>query len=47
MNTEQFPEDLIGVALVVLMLGIRHGFDPDHLAAIGQCSPKWLGCFFR
>lgn len=34
MNTEQFPEDLIGVALVVLMLGIRHGFDPDHLAAI-------------
>ena len=32
--TEQFPEDLIGVALVVLMLGIRHGFDPDHLAAI-------------
>jgi high-affinity nickel-transport protein len=34
MMTEQFPEDLIGVALVVLMLGIRHGFDPDHLAAI-------------
>ncbi len=34
MNTEQFPEDLLGLALVVLMLGIRHGFDPDHLAAI-------------
>ena len=34
MNTGSFPEDLVGVALVVLMLGIRHGFDPDHLAAI-------------
>ncbi len=34
MSLEQFPEDLFGLALVVLMLGIRHGFDPDHLAAI-------------
>lgn len=34
MSLEQFPEDLLGLALVVLMLGIRHGFDPDHLAAI-------------
>ena len=34
MNTEQFPDDLLGLALVVLLLGIRHGFDPDHLAAI-------------
>jgi high-affinity nickel-transport protein len=26
--------DFLGVALVVLLLGIRHGFDADHLAAI-------------
>ena len=28
------PSDFLGVALLVLLLGIRHGFDADHLAAI-------------
>jgi high-affinity nickel-transport protein len=34
MSLDQLPDDLLGLALVVLLLGIRHGFDPDHLAAI-------------
>lgn len=33
MNTD-LPSDFVGLALVVLMLGIRHGLDADHLAAI-------------
>jgi high-affinity nickel-transport protein len=28
------PSDFLGLALVVLMLGIKHGLDADHLAAI-------------
>ena len=28
------PNDLIGLAGVVVLLGARHGFDPDHLATI-------------
>jgi nickel/cobalt transporter (NiCoT) family protein len=34
MNPIDLPRDLLGLALVVLMLGIKHGFDADHLAAI-------------
>jgi nickel/cobalt transporter (NiCoT) family protein len=34
MNPTELPRDLLGLALVVLMLGIKHGFDADHLAAI-------------
>ena len=34
MNPTTLPADLLGLALVVLMLGIKHGFDADHLAAI-------------
>ncbi len=33
MNTD-LPRDFLGLALVVLMLGIKHGLDADHLAAI-------------
>lgn len=33
MNTD-LPSDFVGLALVVVMLGIRHGLDADHLAAI-------------
>lgn len=29
-----FINDVAGVALTVFVLGVRHGFDPDHLAAI-------------
>ena len=34
MNPTELPRDLAGLGLVVLMLGIKHGFDADHLAAI-------------
>lgn len=34
MNAPVLPTDFLGVALVVLLLGMRHGFDADHLAAI-------------
>ena len=34
MNTADLPRDFLGIAFVVLLLGIRHGFDADHLAAI-------------
>lgn len=32
--TVDLPRDFAGLALVVLMLGIKHGLDADHLAAI-------------
>lgn len=32
--TPDIPHDYAGLALVVLMLGIKHGLDADHLAAI-------------
>ncbi|MEO8526227.1 MAG: nickel transporter [Caldimonas sp.] len=34
MAASALPTDFLGVALVVLLLGMRHGFDADHLAAI-------------
>jgi high-affinity nickel-transport protein len=34
MNATDLPREFISLALVVLMLGMRHGFDADHLAAI-------------
>jgi high-affinity nickel-transport protein len=34
MSASQLPQDLLELALVVVLMGIRHGFDPDHLAAI-------------
>jgi high-affinity nickel-transport protein len=34
MNSSQLPQDLLELALVIVLMGIRHGFDPDHLAAI-------------
>ena len=34
MNPTDLPRDFLGLALVVLLLGMRHGFDADHLAAI-------------
>lgn len=34
MQTELLPQDLPSLALLVILMGIRHGFDPDHLAAI-------------
>lgn len=34
MNPTDLPRDFLSLALVILLLGMRHGFDADHLAAI-------------
>jgi high-affinity nickel-transport protein len=54
--TSPLPHDLAGLALMVFLLGLRHGMDPDHLATIdglarynAQKRPRlarWSGCFF-
>jgi high-affinity nickel-transport protein len=54
--TSPLPHDLAGLALMVFLLGLRHGMDPDHLATIdglarynAQVRPRlarWSGCFF-
>ena len=35
---------LVLVALVAVLLGLRHATDPDHLAAVGALSlaPYWF-----
>jgi high-affinity nickel-transport protein len=48
--------DLVGLALMVLLLGLRHGMDPDHLATIDGLArynarsrprlARWSGCLF-
>ena len=50
------PHDWLGLALVVFVLGLKHGMDPDHLATIdgltrfnAQSRPRlsrWSGCLF-
>jgi high-affinity nickel-transport protein len=54
--TSSLPHDLAGLALMVFLLGLRHGMDPDHLATIdglvrhnSQDRPRiarWSGCLF-
>lgn len=34
MNPSELPRDFLSLALVILLLGMKHGFDADHLAAI-------------
>ena len=34
MSSVDLARDFVGLAAIVLLLGLRHGFDPDHLAAI-------------
>ena len=34
MSEIDLPRDFLGLACVVLLLGLKHGFDADHLAAI-------------
>jgi high-affinity nickel-transport protein len=34
MTTPDLPHDFIGLAALVLLLGLKHGLDADHLAAI-------------
>jgi high-affinity nickel-transport protein len=41
---------MMGMAALVFALGLRHGFDPDHLVAIDgmtrSTSSRWCGLFF-
>jgi high-affinity nickel-transport protein len=41
---------MIGMAALVFALGLRHGFDPDHLVAIDgmtrSTKSRWCGLFF-
>jgi high-affinity nickel-transport protein len=53
---ETLPQDWLGLVLVVFILGLKHGMDPDHLATIdgltrfnAQSRPRlsrWAGCLF-
>lgn len=48
------PADGLSLAALVLLLGVRHGFDPDHLVAIDGLARsnkreemrRWNGLFF-
>ena len=44
------PPEMIGMVALVFLLGLRHGFDPDHLVAIDgmtrSTSSRWCGLFF-
>jgi high-affinity nickel-transport protein len=47
------PADGFGLAALVFLLGLRHGFDPDHLVAINgltRCNQNdtrgWCGLYF-
>ncbi len=54
--TEMVFQDWPGLVLIVFMLGVKHGMDPDHLATIdgltrfnAQNRPslaRWSGCLF-
>jgi nickel/cobalt transporter (NiCoT) family protein len=42
--------EMMGMVALVFMLGLRHGFDPDHLVAIEGMTrstrSRWCGLFF-
>jgi len=54
--TSPLPHDLAGLVLMVFLLGLRHGMDPDHLAAVDGFArhnsgdqprvARWSGCLF-
>ena len=31
---ETMPHDWLGLVLIVFILGLKHGMDPDHIATI-------------
>lgn len=53
---ETLPQDWLGLVLIVFLLGLKHGMDPDHLATIdgltrfnAQSRPRlsrWSGFLF-
>ena len=54
--TGALPQEWQGLALLVLVLGVKHGMDPDHLAMIDGLArfnavnrprlARWSGCLF-
>jgi len=42
MDAVALPQDLLGLCAVVLLLGLRHGFDADHLATIDALTRHHL-----
>ena len=54
--TSPLLHDLAGLVLMVFLLGLRHGMDPDHLAAVDGLArhnardrprvARWSGCLF-
>ena len=46
----EMQADGLGLAALVFLLGLRHGFDPDHLVAIDGLTrsnrSRWNGLFF-
>ena len=56
MDTAALPHTVLGLSVVVLLLGLRHGFDADHLATIdaltrhalarGNIRARWIGALF-
>jgi len=42
MDAIGLPHDLLGLCAVVLLLGLRHGFDADHLATIDALTRHHL-----
>src|SRR2546427_5991794 len=42
--------DILGLAALVFVLGLKHGLDPDHLVAIDgftrSSRSRWCGLFF-
>ncbi|SNS94384.1 high-affinity nickel-transport protein [Noviherbaspirillum humi] len=53
---DAMPQDWLGLMLVVFILGLKHGMDPDHLATIDGMTrfnadkhprlSRWSGCLF-
>lgn len=42
MDATTLPHDLLGLGAIVLLLGVRHGFDADHLATIDALTRHHL-----
>jgi len=56
LDSPALPHDLVGLVMMVFLLGLRHGLDPDHVATIdgltrnggraGAPGARWSGCWF-
>jgi len=34
----EFPQEAAALAMFIFLLGLRHGMDPDHIAAVDQVT---------